>query len=81
MAAILRYVRILRTELEIWEGLVIWNLVMGMSENLSNIYSESQKWEHPSYFCRYLSISLHGTTLAKWYFDTMKSSLCAAYIT
>ena len=43
--------------------------------------SVSQKWIHPSHFCRYLSISLHGTTLTKWHFDTMKSSLCAAYIT
>ena len=45
------------------------------------IYSVSQKWLHSSHFCRYLSISLHGTTLTKWHFDTMKSSLCAAYIT
>ena len=45
------------------------------------IYSVSQKWVHPSHFCRYLSIFLHGTTLTKWHFDTMKSSLCAAYIT
>ena len=45
------------------------------------IYSISQKWVHPSHFCRYLSISLHGTTLTKWHFDTRKSSLCAAYIT
>ena len=45
------------------------------------IYSVSQKWVHPSYICRYLSISLHGTTLTKWHFDTMKSSLYAAYIT
>ena len=28
-----------------------------------------------------LSIFLHGTTLTKWHFDTMESSLCAAYIT
>ena len=45
------------------------------------IYRVSQKWVHPSHFCRYLSISLHGTTLTKWHFDTMKSSLYAAYIT
>ena len=45
------------------------------------VYSVSQKWVHPSHFCRYFSISLHGTTLTKWRFDTMKSSLCAAYIT
>ena len=44
------------------------------------LYSVSQKWVHPSHFCRYLSISLHGTILTKWHFDTMKSSLCAAYI-
>ena len=37
--------------------------------------SVSQKWVHPSYFCRYLSISLHGITLTKWHFDSMKSSL------
>ena len=45
------------------------------------IHSVSQKWVQPSHFCRYLSISLHGTTLTKWHFGTMKSSLCAAYIT
>ena len=44
-------------------------------------YSIWQKWVHLSHFCRYLSISLHGTTLTKWHFDTMKSSLCAAFIT
>ena len=49
--------------------------------HIFNIYSVSQKWVHPSHFCRYLSISLHGTTLTKWHFDTMKSSLRAAYIT
>ena len=31
-------------------------------------------------FSRYLSISLHETTLTKGYFDTTKSSLYAAYI-
>ena len=45
------------------------------------IYSVSQKWAHPSHFYRYSSISLRGTTLTKWHFDTMKSSLYAAYIT
>ena len=45
------------------------------------IYSVSQKWIHPSHFCRYLSIYLHETTLTKWHFDTMKSSLSAVYIT
>ena len=45
------------------------------------IYSVSQKWVHPSHFCRCLSKSLHGTTLTKWHFDKIKSSLCAAYIT
>ena len=45
------------------------------------IYTVSQKWVHPSHFCRYLSISLHGTTLTKWHIGTMKSSLWAAYIT
>ena len=45
------------------------------------IYSVSQKWVQPSHFCRYLSISLHGKILTKWYLDTMESSLCAAYIT
>ena len=44
------------------------------------IYSVTEKWVHPSHFCRYLSIFLHGTTLTKWHFDTMRSSLCAAYI-
>ena len=45
------------------------------------IYNVSQKWVHPSHFCRYLSITFHGTTLTMWHFETMKSSLCAAYIT
>ena len=45
------------------------------------IYSVSQKWVYPSHFSKYLSISLHGTTLTKWHFDTMKGSLCAAYRT
>ena len=27
------------------------------------IYNVSQKLLHPSYFCRYLSISFHGSTL------------------
>ena len=42
------------------------------------MYNKSEY--NPSHFCRYLSISLHGTTLKKWHFDTMKSSLYAAYI-
>ena len=42
------------------------------------IYSVSQKWVHPWCFCRYLSISLHGTTLTKWRFDTMRS-VCNLY--
>ena len=45
------------------------------------IYHVSQKWVHPSHFCRYLSITLHETTLTKWHSDTMKSSLGVAYIT
>ena len=34
-------------------------------------YSISQKWVHPSHFCKYLSISSHVTTLKKWHFATM----------
>ncbi len=34
------------------------------------IYSISQKWVHPSHFCKYFIISFHVTTL-KWYFATM----------
>ena len=49
-------------------------LSISISIYLSHIYSVP-------HFCRYLSISLHGTTLTKWHFDTIKSSLCAAYIT
>ena len=43
------------------------------------IYSVSQKWVHPSHFSRYLSISLHETTLTKWHFDHEKSSVCSLY--
>ena len=43
------------------------------------IYSVPQKWIHPSHFCRYLSITVHGTTLTKWSFDTLKSTLCSLY--
>ena len=32
---------------------------------MNYIHSVSQKWVHSSHFCRYLSISLHGTTLTK----------------
>ena len=56
-------------------------LIYTHTQRVLLIYSISQKWVHPSHFCRYLSISLHGTTLTKWHLDTMKSSLCAAYIT
>ena len=37
----------------------------------TSIYSISQKWVHPSHFCKYLSISFHVTTLKKWHFATM----------
>ena len=58
-----------------------WTFFSSSSGGRVGIYSVSQKWVHSSYFYRYLIISLHGTTLTKWHFDTMKSSLCAAYIT
>ncbi len=35
------------------------------------IYSISQKWVHPSHFCKYCIISFHVTTLKKWHFSTM----------
>ncbi len=38
------------------------------------IYSISQKWVHPSHFCKYLIISFHVTTLKKWHFATIKCS-------
>ena len=34
-------------------------------------YCISQKWVHPSHFCKYLSIYFHVTTLKKWHFATM----------
>ncbi len=34
------------------------------------IYSISQKWVHPSHFCKYLIISFHVTT-EKLHFATM----------
>ncbi len=37
----------------------------------SIIYSISQKWVHPSYFCKYLIISFHMTRLNKLHFSTM----------
>ncbi len=43
---------------------------------LSNLlYSISQKWVHPSHFCKYFIISFHVTTLTKLHFATMYS-LC-----
>ena len=33
------------------------------------IYCLSQKWVHPSHFCKYV-IFFHRTTLKKWHFDT-----------
>ena len=57
------------------------NIYMVGSRLSVYIKSVSQKWVHPSHFCRYLSISLRGTTLTKWHFDSMKISLSAAYIT
>ena len=41
----------------------------------------SQKWVHPSHFCRFVSISFHRTTFKKCHFDTMNSNLCTTYIT
>ena len=58
-----------------------WNRKKLLPTPSMQIINVSQKWVHPSHFCRYLSISLHGTTLTKWHFDTMNSSLCAVYIT
>ncbi len=34
-------------------------------------YSISQKWVHPSHFCKYFIISFHVTTLKKWHFARM----------
>ncbi len=35
------------------------------------IHSISQKWVHPSHFCKYFIISSHVTKLKKWHFATM----------
>ena len=32
-------------------------------------YSISQKWVHPSHFCKYFIVSFHWTTLKTWHFD------------
>ncbi len=37
----------------------------------SATYSISQKWVHPSHFCKYFIITFHVTTLKKWHFATM----------
>ncbi len=34
-------------------------------------HSISQKWVHPSLFCKYLIIYFQATTLKKWHFSTM----------
>ena len=69
---------------------IIINRVMGHGSHIYwdtlyiyiYIYIVYHKSEYtPPHFCRYLSISLHGTKLTKWHFVTMKSSLYAAYIT
>ncbi len=50
---------------------------MDLCNSVSNIYiyiytySISQKWVHPSHFCKYFIISFHVTTLKKWHFATM----------
>ncbi len=37
----------------------------------TDIYSISQKWAHPSHFCKYVIIYFHVTTLKKGHFSTM----------
>ena len=60
-----------RNVLSLWSTIpAAFNIASNWSVDI-NIYSVSQKWVHPSHFCRYLSISLHGTTLIKWHFDSM----------
>ena len=41
----------------------------------------SEKWEHPSHFCKYFITHFHGTTLKKWHFAAMYCSQCTACIT
>ncbi len=57
-------------ELIIWYANYLNESQLINLEKNTHTYSISQKWVHPSHFCKYF-ISFHVTTLKKWHFSTM----------